>query len=330
MNKRKGFAGVLAGLDKVTDLNDKPAASPAPPAATGEGVTGTTQMVSIGLIDRDPNQPRKHFDDDKLSEMAASLESEGQLQPISIRPNPDKPGHFLLNIGERRWRAAQLIGWTEIEAKIAEPKNLRISQLAENIQREDLSDVEVADGLAAIMAEGQITQGQLAKAVNKSNAWITDYLALRSAPAEFRLALEAKTVANVHVLAEAMRLYKQHPDKVTELVLGASPEAPVNQAAVRSLKAKLGSEDARPKAGKAKTDPAPTTPPAGDGNPPSDDKPEAVRVRIHVAEIDGDAVGVLVLQPAKADGVAVVKLEGTGGTLELPMKSLRIERIEYP
>lgn len=324
---KKGFGAMLEGLGKVTDVNTKGTApSPAPAAATA--VEGLTTMIRLSDIKPDPKQPRKYFDQQALDELANSLQEEGQLQPIVVQSDPDHAGRYLIVIGERRWRAASQLGWAEIEAKVKAPKNLRVAQLIENVQREGLTDGEVADTLAEIVAEGNINASQLAKAVKKSPAWVSDYLALRKAPPKFREALDAGTVANVHVLAEAIRLYKDYPDKVTELVLGAGPDAPVNQAALRKLKAQLGGEDARPKGGKAK-EPGAATPPAGNDNAPPANAPEAVRVRIHVSEINGDVSGELVLSKVEATETATVKLP-EGGTVELPVASLRIDRIEYP
>ena len=326
--KNKGFSAMLSGLGQISDLSGQQrAASPASVSnapAVGAPTTMSELGIPLDLIDRDPDQPRRYFPTDTLNELADSLKANGQLQPISVRPNPHRPGHYLINMGERRWRAAQIAGLTELRAEIGEQKDLRVAQLVENIQREGLTDSEVADALAAYLAETGMKAGAVAKKIGKSDAFVSAHMQLKHMPTAFREALEAHTVMNIYVLNEAYRLYRDHPEKVTELIVGAGPEAPVTSLAVRKLKASLTSEDARPKGGKAKVidennDPEKTPPPLPTrGHVPA----------IYVCDDAGTELGRLMLERTDAaDGVAVIESAVDGPVIEYPFAEVRICRI---
>ena len=117
------------------------AATPAPPTATGDAV----QHVAIGSIRPLPGQPRRHFDETAIAELADSIAVRGLLQPIIVRRAPDGQGYQLV-AGERRWRAAQRAGLHQIPALIRELDDAATYEIAlvENIQRQDLNAIEEA------------------------------------------------------------------------------------------------------------------------------------------------------------------------------------------
>jgi ParB family transcriptional regulator, chromosome partitioning protein len=327
--KKGGFGAMLHGLGQIGELSGQKAAAPSPAPANVENTGAESPAIAelripLDMIDADPNQPRRHFDADALDELANSLKANGQIQAISVRPNPERPGRYLINVGERRWRAAQLAGWTDLRAEIGEQKDLRVAQLVENIQREGLTDGEVADALAAYLAETGMKAGALAKKIGKSDAFVSAHMQLRHMPATFREALEAHTVMNIFVLNEAFRLYKDHPDKVTEMIVGAGPDAPVTAVAVRKLKASLSSEDARPKGGKAKTTPEAQETPAT--NPPAATADH--HASVYVCDDEGKELGRLMLERTDAeDGVALIESAPAGPVIECPFAEVRICRI---
>lgn len=132
--------------------------------------------INLDLIDADPEQPRKHFDSAQLAELAASMAENGLAVPILLRPVGDR---FLIVHGERRWRAAQSLGWTSIPADVREltPEAAGWLMLIENIQRADLTPIEEAEAYRQRLESG-ITQGRLGERIGKSQSYIAQKLRL--------------------------------------------------------------------------------------------------------------------------------------------------------
>lgn len=145
-----------------------------------------SKTVSLRLLDVIPNpdQPRRQFDDEALSDLAKSIETYGILQPLLVRPMAD--GSYQIVAGERRWRAARLAGLTEVPVVIRDLSDRETAQLAliENLQREDLSPLEEALGYQKLIEQYDLTHEQVADAVHKSRAAITNALRLLKLPSE--------------------------------------------------------------------------------------------------------------------------------------------------
>jgi ParB family chromosome partitioning protein len=146
-------------------------------------------------------QPRKHFDDAALSELAQSLRTHGVLQPIVVRDSP--PGFELIS-GERRWRAAKLAGLTAIPALIrpdvSDQEMLELA-LVENVQREDLDAIERAHGFRSMMATLKITQEEVAKKVGLQRATVANHLRLLELPQEVQDAVSKGLLSMGHARA---------------------------------------------------------------------------------------------------------------------------------
>ncbi len=134
--------------------------------------------ASVAEIVASPYQPRRHFDETALNELADSIRRQGLLQPLVVRERPT--GGYELIAGERRWRAAQLAGLTEVPVVVRVVTDAEASAFAliENIQREDLTAMEEAQGLARLRDEFELTQQQIADAVGKSRVAIANLLRL--------------------------------------------------------------------------------------------------------------------------------------------------------
>ncbi|HCD28077.1 MAG TPA: chromosome partitioning protein ParB [Gammaproteobacteria bacterium] len=148
----------------------------APSAAVGEQI----YSLAVEAIQPSQYQPRQVFDEAALDELAASIRQSGLLQPIVVRQRAD--GGYELIAGERRWRATQRAGLTQIAALVRPFSDREASALAliENIQREDLSALEESAGLARLRDEFGLTQQELADAVGKSRASVANSLRLMS------------------------------------------------------------------------------------------------------------------------------------------------------
>lgn len=150
-----------------------------PPAANAE--SGPRQ-IPIDLVGRNPQQPRKHFDESELEELAGSIRTHGVLQAILVRPTAG--GKFEIVAGERRWRAAQRAGLHAIPAVVRELNEVEVLEIAivENVQRTDLNPIEEAQGFHALIERFGRTQLDIAEAVGKSRPHIANLLRLLQLP----------------------------------------------------------------------------------------------------------------------------------------------------
>ena len=152
------------------------------------------EELDVGLIDPNPYQPRKHFDEGRLNELAESIRQHGLLQPIVVIPNGER---YILVAGERRLRAHKLAGIPTVRALIApvDLDDLRMRELAlvENIQRENLNPIELAHAYQELLEVHRITHEGLARIVHKSRSQITNTLRLLSlSPAAQEKLVEGK------------------------------------------------------------------------------------------------------------------------------------------
>lgn len=151
---------------------------------TGDDAPQLVETLPLDLIDPDPDQPRRHFDAQALQELAESLRSVGQLQPIIVVRAGTR---YRLHVGERRWRASRLAGLETIRALVRhtalEARATRIAQIVENEQRADLLTSELVEAVRALRAEG-LKSVEIATALSKTPARISELAALAEAPPE--------------------------------------------------------------------------------------------------------------------------------------------------
>lgn len=160
------------------------AAPPAPPAAVVAASTGPVTRLSVDLLAPSPYQPRRHFDETALDELAASVREKGVLQPLLVRPDAAKPGHYEIIAGERRWRAAQRAQVHEVPVHVSDLSDAETLEVAliENLQRQDLSAVEEARGYQRMLEEFGHTQERIGEIVGKSRAHVANTLRLLNLP----------------------------------------------------------------------------------------------------------------------------------------------------
>lgn len=134
-------------------------------------------LIALELIEPNPFQPRKQFDEEKLQELASSIETHGVIEPIIVRR---VSGTFQIIVGERRWRAAGLVGLEEIPAVVRDVSDKSMMEVAliENLQREDLNPIEEADGFQRLIDEFRLSQGEVALAVGKKRSSVANSLRL--------------------------------------------------------------------------------------------------------------------------------------------------------
>ncbi|MEI2453252.1 ParB/RepB/Spo0J family partition protein [Lysobacter firmicutimachus] len=149
-------------------------------------------------------QPRKHWDEDKLAELAESIKAQGVIQPIVVREIGERGGRtYEIIAGERRWRASRLAGLSEIPVVIREVDDRTVVAMAliENIQREDLNPLEEAQALTRLIDEFDLTHAQAAEAVGRSRAAVSNLLRLLELPAEIRVLVETRALEMGHARA---------------------------------------------------------------------------------------------------------------------------------
>lgn len=173
--------------------------------------------IRIELIHPNPNQPRTHFDEDALDELAISIKAIGIIQPITVRKTENDSYEIIS--GERRYRASKKAGLTKIPAyiKTAEDELVMKMALVENIQREDLNSIEIALGYQRLIDEHKLTQEKMSELVGKKRATVTNYLRLLKLPAEIQLGIIAQKIDMGHARAlvgidnptEQLKIYNQ-------------------------------------------------------------------------------------------------------------------------
>jgi len=148
--------------------------------------------VEIEKIRPNPHQPRTQFDEASIDELARSIKETGIIQPLLVVPEED---HYKLIVGERRWRAAQKVGLRAVPVIIrnmTEDKQLEVS-LIENIHREDLNPLEIAEAFDRLVNQLGLTQQEVAERVGKDRASVANYIRLLKLPPEIkRLIREGK------------------------------------------------------------------------------------------------------------------------------------------
>lgn len=171
-----GDSGIAAATGATATASSLDAAGA--PAATG------FQEIPIEWINVGPWQPRRRFDKAGLDELASSIRQKGIVQPILLRPSPDKPSRYQLVAGERRWRAAQLAKIYQVPAIIRELTDAECYEIAliENIQRSDLSVIEESQGYQKLLETNHYTQDQLSDIIGKSRSHIANLLRLLLLP----------------------------------------------------------------------------------------------------------------------------------------------------
>lgn len=178
------------GLDSLISMDDVPARG-----------SSAISEISIDLISPNPDQPRTMFDEEALSELAASIRELGIIQPLSLRKSG--PSSYQIIAGERRYRAAKMAGLTSVPAYIRTANDSELTEMAliENIQREDLNAIEIALTFRKLIDQYELTQERLSERIGKKRATIANFLRLLRLPADVQLGLRYKRVDMGHARA---------------------------------------------------------------------------------------------------------------------------------
>lgn len=162
---------------------------------------GAIQQLDITMLDRNPEQARKTFDEDSLKEMANSMKLYGVLQPLLVTKIPN--GRYQIVAGERRYRAAMKANLTTVPAIIKDlpVEEIKAISLIENIQREDLNAIEAAEGIKELMTNHGLTQEAVADRIGKSRPYVTNLLRLLTLPEEVLEMVKSGKISSGHARA---------------------------------------------------------------------------------------------------------------------------------
>ncbi|MCP5143612.1 MAG: ParB/RepB/Spo0J family partition protein [Gammaproteobacteria bacterium] len=206
MSKKRGLGrglDALLGVQSAEPPRPAPAPEPAPmPAAAAPETGDRLRTLPVDVIERGRYQPRVDMRQESLQELADSIKAQGVVQPIVVRPLT-KPGRFEIIAGERRWRASQLAGMHEIPAIIKEIADESAASIAliENIMREQLNPIEEALGFDRLTNEFGMTHQDVAEAVGRSRAAVTNLLRLLDLAPGVREMVEQRQLEMGHARA---------------------------------------------------------------------------------------------------------------------------------
>ena len=224
------------------------------PAAPSAQAYGDKSVFSCPLekIVPQKGQPRQHFDAQKLEELAQSIREHGLVEPLVVRRTPGNPDKFELIAGERRWRALQKAGLREalVVVKDVSAKDAFELALIENVQREDLNPIELAESFERLLREHGYTQEALAERLGKDRTTITNSLRLLKLPARVRSKLMAGELSEGHARALLGAGDAAAIEELSERVLRGQLSVRATEALVRALgkakgKGKPGTADAK-------------------------------------------------------------------------------------
>lgn len=168
----RGLAALIGDIDRPVEERKAP--------------VPLERYVPIEFVSRNPRNPRRSFTEAELEDLAQSIREHGVVQPVVVRPSPLNPDQFELIAGERRWRASQRAGLTDIPVIVRDVDDRVALELAiiENVQRADLNPVEEAMGYQLLIDEHDYTQADLAQVIGKSRSHVANTLRLLKLPSE--------------------------------------------------------------------------------------------------------------------------------------------------
>jgi len=184
-------------------------------------VLGASQ-ISLDLIMEDAAQPRKTFDAASLAELTETIKLRGVKTPISVRPNPDKPGTYIINHGARRYRASKNAGLRSIPAYIDADYSLA-DQVVENLQRDNLTSREIVDYIGREIAAGK-THEQIGKFIGKSASYVSLHAAAMDLPDPIAELFNSGNLTDIAAIFNLKKIFKNYPLELVDWLKYSRPE----------------------------------------------------------------------------------------------------------
>jgi ParB family transcriptional regulator, chromosome partitioning protein len=212
----KGIRSLLQNIDSDLSVTEKSFIKD-----SSEKTNAANARIPLNQIEPNPGQPRHDFDENALSELAASVKMHDIIQPITVTKTAK--GKYRIIAGERRFRAAKIAGLADIPVYIKDVKDSKILELAllENLQREDLNAIEIALSYRQLMEELDYTQDQLAERMGKERSTVTNYIRLLKLPPDIQAAVRngnismghARALINVDVVDKQLYIFNEIKSK---------------------------------------------------------------------------------------------------------------------
>jgi ParB family chromosome partitioning protein len=212
----KGIRSLLQNIDSDLSVTEKSFIKDG-----SEKTNAANARIPLNQIEANPGQPRHDFDENALSELAASVKMHDIIQPITVTKTAK--GKYRIIAGERRFRAAKIAGLADIPVYIKDVKDSKILELAllENLQREDLNAIEIALSYRQLMEELDYTQDQLAERMGKERSTVTNYIRLLKLPPDIQAAVRngnismghARALINVDVVDKQLYIFNEIKSK---------------------------------------------------------------------------------------------------------------------
>lgn len=214
MKSRKDAARPRLGRGLAALLGEQVNMLPASPAVEGRKAPDVIASLPVDVLEPGPFQPRQEMEPAALDELASSIRVRGILQPILVRPHPQRKGVYQIIAGERRWRASQLAGLHDVPVHVRplDDGDAMAAALVENLQRADLNAIEEAEGLQRLLDEYDLTQDELASAIGKSRPHVANMVRLLQLPPPVRDAVRHRGLSAGHA-----RALLAHADPVAAL-----------------------------------------------------------------------------------------------------------------
>jgi ParB family chromosome partitioning protein len=187
----RGLAALIGDVGEESTANDR------------AGPSRSQRRVPVEFIKPNPNNPRRHFSEAELDELAQSIRERGIIQPIVVRQRPGAKDAYEIIAGERRWRAAQRAGLHEVPIVVLEVSDAEALELAiiENVQRTDLNAIEEANGYQVLAAQYQHSQDEIAQIVGKSRSHVSNTMRLLKLPDTVQAYIHSGKISAGHARA---------------------------------------------------------------------------------------------------------------------------------
>lgn len=266
--------------------------------------SGAPCDLPVALIEADPGNIRKQCDQSQIAALADTIKTDGLLHAIVVRDHPDKPGRYLVSYGERRFRAVRLLGWHTIAAVINNDFD-PYRQAIENLQREDLHPLDIAEWVAGRESAGD-TRAEIARRLGKPKSYISEIAQLADAPAEIKEAFRSRRIPDLRTAYLLSRGIRTTPDAVRQLLTSdlQITRAQATKSLGRAPTRKHGAEE-------------------GERTSVLDPRPGSTPSVALAVDVDG-RVGLMRLRPGKSQKHGVVCFED-GSERSVALERLRLQ-----